>query len=401
MHEVSAIVGVLLATVAALYALLTMAVTALHRHARPAFPGAAQGAPPVSVLKALCGAEPGLLEQLRSFCRQNYPTFQLIFGVRESDDPALALVRGLQAEFPDLDIAVVVDATLHGCNNKISNLINMLPYARHGWLVMADSDIHVPPDYLARVTAPLANARVGLVTCAYFGRPAGDAGIAASSDAGKRSSNHPVSRLASRLGAQFINEWFMPSVLLAAAFGARNFVSGATIALRAEVLADIGGLPRLADLLADDYRLGELVRRQGLTVHLSELAVETTTSEASLATLCRHELRWLRTIQSSQPLGYACCFPSFSLALAALAVLIAQAQAATLWLLGITALARIVLHYFVTSGGTWQRTRQLALLPLREALLVMLWAWSFRRREIMWREQRYGIGQDGTLYRVG
>jgi ceramide glucosyltransferase len=387
-HEVSAIVGVLLATVAALYALLTMAVTALHRRPRPAVPEPAEGPAPVSVLKALCGAEPGLYQQLRSFCRQNYPTFQLVFGVRESDDPALPIVRRLQAEFPALDIALVVDGTLHGCNNKVSNLINMLPHARHGWLVMADSDISVPPDYLGRVTAPLANARVGLVTCAYFGRPPGP--------------RQPLAaRLASQLGAQFINEWFMPSVLLAAAFGARNFVSGATIAMRAEVLAAIGGLPRLADLLADDYRLGELVRRHGLRVHLSELIVETTSSEASLATLCRHELRWLRTIQSSQPLGYACCFPSFSLALAVLAVIVGEARAATLWLLGITVLARIVLHYFVTSGGTWQRTRRLALLPLREALLVALWAWSFRRREIMWREQRYGIGQDGTLYRVG
>jgi ceramide glucosyltransferase len=403
-HEVSAIVGVLLTSVAALYALLTLAVTALHRHARPAFPAPAAGGPPVSVLKALCGAEPGLYQQLRSFCRQNYPSFQLVFGVREADDAALPIVRRLQTEFPALDIAVVVDATLHGCNNKISNLINMLPHARHGWLVMADSDISVPPDYLRRVTAPLATARVGLVTCAYFGRPAADPATPEPQASG-RDAGHPAppraARLASQLGAQFINEWFMPSVLLSAAFGARNFVSGATIAMRAEVLAAIGGLPRLADLLADDYRLGELVRHHGLTVHLSELAVETTTSETGLATLCRHELRWLRTIQSSQPLGYACCVPSFSLALALLGLAIAHAQPATLWLLGITAIARIVLHYFVTCGGSWQRTRQLALLPLREALLVALWAWSFRRREIVWREQRYGIGQDGSLYRVG
>jgi ceramide glucosyltransferase len=382
-HEVSAIVGVLLTAVGALYALVALGVTALHRHARLVLPPPPDGAPPVSVLKALCGAEPGLYGQLRSFCSQNYPNFQLVFGVREADDPALPIVQRLQAEFPALDIAVVIDPTLHGCNNKISNLINMLPQARHGWLVMADSDISVPDDYLARVTAPLANERVGLVTCAYFGRPEGP------------------SALASQLGAQFINEWFMPSVLLAAAFGARNFVSGATIAMRAEVLAAIGGLSRLANLLADDYRLGELVRHHGLTVHLSELAVETITAEGGLGSLCRHELRWLRTIQSSQPLGYACCFPSFSLALATLGAVLAHAQAAALWLFGITALARLVLHYFVTSGGAWQRTRQLALLPLREALLVALWAWSFCRREIVWREQRYGIGQDGTLYRVG
>jgi ceramide glucosyltransferase len=373
----------------------TIATVAKCRSNLP-FPGPAASAPPVSVLKALCGAEAGLYAQLRSFCRQNYPTFQLIFGVREADDPALAVVRRLQEEYPALDIALVIDATLHGCNNKISNLINMLGHARHDWLVMADSDIHVPPDYLARVTAPLSNARVGLVTCAYFGRPA----IGPDERGSARRGSFPT-RVASVLGAQFINEWFMPSVLLSAAFGARNFVSGASIAMRAEVLSAIGGLPRLANLLADDYRLGELVRRQGLTVQLSELPVLTTVSEPGLGALCRHELRWLRTIQSSQPLGYACCFPSFSLALALVGLIIARSHFVALWFFGTTALSRIVLHYFVTSGGAWQRTRQLALLPLRETLLVALWAWSFCRREIVWREQRYGIGQDGTLYRVG
>ncbi|HLK71919.1 MAG TPA: bacteriohopanetetrol glucosamine biosynthesis glycosyltransferase HpnI [Steroidobacteraceae bacterium] len=397
MHEVSVIVGVSLTAGAALYAVLTMAVTVLRRRTRPDLPGAAAGAPGVSVLKALCGSEPALYAQLRSFCRQDYPTFQLIFGVRDANDPALPIVRRLQGEFPTLDITVVVDSTLHGCNNKVSNLINMLPHVRYAWLVMADSDIRVTPDYLARVTAPLSNARVGLVTCAYFGAPLGAGADAAAAGADTGVGAH----LASLLGAQFINEWFTPAALLAAAFGARNFVSGATIAMRAEVLTAIGGLPRLVNVLADDYRLGELVRRHGYGVHLAQLTVETCSSEVGMASLCRHELRWLRTIQSSQPLGYACCFPSFSLALAVLGVLLSHAATPALWLFGITALARIVLHYFVTSGAAWQRTWQLALLPLREALLLVLWIWSFRRREILWREQRYGIGEDGTLHRVG
>ncbi len=240
MHEVFAIVGVLATAVAALYALIALVATAAKSRARLPFPDPAAAAPPVSVLKALCGAEPGLYGQLRSFCSQNYPTFQLVFGVREADDPALQVVGRLRAEFPSLDLTVVVDPTLHGCNNKVSNLINMLSHARHDWLVMADSDIRVPSDYLARVTTPLANATVGLVTCAYFGRPATNPGTRTADGAGgggaagtAQARPSLAARFASELGAQFINEWFMPSVLLAAAFGGRNFVSGATIAMRA------------------------------------------------------------------------------------------------------------------------------------------------------------------------
>ena len=385
---------------AALYALVTLGVVwqdrrqksytgahPIHRSAGDTGPleaGVAASAvpakPPISILKPLCGAEQGLYEQLRSFCTQDYPAFQLVFGVRDPTDPALLTVRRLQEELPALDCCIVVDGTAHGCNAKVSNLLNMLPKARHGWLILADSDITVPCDYLARVVAPLADPGVGLVTCAYRGRASAD--------------------LPSQLGAMFINDWFIPSVLLAQRFGARSFVSGATIALRAEVLAAVGGLGALADQLADDYRLGELVRRHGLRIVLSDLTVETSVREPSLAALCRHELRWLRTVQSAQPLGYACCFPSFPLPTALAGAALTGFTPVALSLLGITALTRLVLHYFI-GGGTWFRWKQLGLLPLREALLAALWAWSFCRREIVWREQRYGIGQDGSLYRVG
>jgi ceramide glucosyltransferase len=337
--------------------------------------------PAVTVLKALCGAEAGLYHQLRSFCVQDYPALQLVFGVREAADPALQVVRRLQQEFPRLDLAVVIDPSLHGSNRKISNLINMLPAAQHDLLVMADSDIVAPRDYLSHVSAALADPGVGLVTCAYFGRSGGG--------------------MASQLGAMFINEWFMPSVLLAARFGARSFVSGATIALRREVLDTVGGLRKLADQLADDYKLGELVRGHGLRIVLSDIAVETSVEEPDIATLCRHELRWLRTIRSAQPLGYACCFPSFALPTALAGAALAGFDTTASVLLGIAAAARLVLHSFAGTGRARERWQRLALLPLRDALLAGLWGWSFCKREIVWREQRYGIGQDGSLHRVG
>src|SRR5690242_6692637 len=142
--------------------------------------------PPVTVLKPLCGAEPGLYENLRSFCEQDYPEFQIVFGVRDPDDPALRVVERLVAEFPKLPIDVVIDPRQHGGNRKVSSLINMLGQARHDVLLIADSDAFAGPDYLATVTAPLLDRKVGLVTCLYHGEPTG--------------------RIWSRLGAMYVNE---------------------------------------------------------------------------------------------------------------------------------------------------------------------------------------------------
>ena len=126
---------------------------------------------PVTVLKPLCGAEPGLYDHLRSFCQQDHPDYQIVFGVRDPTDPALAVVERLVAEYPSLPIDVVVNPQQHGSNCKISNLINMVARARHDVLAMADSDTFVGPDYLTIVTAPLLDHNVGLVTCIYRGVP--------------------------------------------------------------------------------------------------------------------------------------------------------------------------------------------------------------------------------------
>src|SRR5579862_3894541 len=194
MHELTIMLGLALIVVAGLYAIIaSVAIRWPRRVVAPL----RQQLPAVSILKALCGAEPGLYRQLRSFCTQRYPQLQIIFGVREAGDPALEVVRRLRAEFPALDIDIVIDATLHGSNRKISNLLNMLPRVHHELLVMDDSDIVVPEDYLRRIVPPLLNPSVGLVTCPYDGRAARGGAP-------------------SLLGAMFINEWFMPAVQLAA-----------------------------------------------------------------------------------------------------------------------------------------------------------------------------------------
>ena len=334
--------------------------------------------PPVTILKPLCGAEPETYACLRSFCDQAYPEFQLIFGVCDPQDPVVAIVNRLQGEFPLRDLQLSVGRRQHGSNRKVSNLINMMPLARHEFLVLSDSDVQVKRDYLAKVVAPLLDAGVGIVTCAYRGRP-------------RRG-------LWSLLGALFINEWFIPSVRVAAMAGSRAFAFGTTIAMRREVLAGIGGFTAIADQLADDYRLGELTRRQGLRTVLSEVVVDVCVAERSFGELIRHELRWLRTIRALRPLGYGLTFITFGMPVAALGVLLAEGAAPAVGMLAVTALARVMLHSSTRDPGS--NPLQVLILPLRDVLSLGLWAWSFVTRSVYWREDLYRVTRDGSTQLV-
>ena len=365
--------GAALAALAMLYA-VTAWLAVRYRRA-PAQCG--RGAkPPVTVLKPLCGAEHELYGCLRSFCDQDYPCLQIVFGVRDADDPALAVVRRLQLEFPALELQIAIDPTQHGSSAKVSNLINMMPLARYDHLVVADSDVRVPPGYLAEVVAPLVDPGVGIVTCPYRGCPR--------------------TGLSSLLAALFINDWFMPSVRVAALLGSRSFAFGASIAIRRDALEGIGGFASVADQLADDYRLGELTRRMGLRTVLSEVVVEHLLDERNFGDLVQHEVRWLRTIRAVRPLGYAFSFVTFSLPLAALGSLLAGGGRISLALLSITATARLMLH----SAACKPRTplRQMWALPLGDTLAFGLWCWGFAARRVQWRHARYRVARDGSAH---
>lgn len=370
-----AVGGCVIAAVATIYTIIAwVAVRSLRR----APPVTLSSLPAVTVLKPLCGAEYELYEALRSFCEQRYARFQIVFGVRDAQDPAVAVVHRLQREYPGLDLQLAIDPTQRGSSRKVSNLMNMMPLARHDFLVIADSDVRVAPDYLSRVVTPLQDPGVGIVTCAYRGRP------------------RPG--LWSLLGSIFVNEWFMPSAHVAALFGSRSFAFGATIALRREVLADIGGFAAIANQLADDYRLGELTRRKGLKTVLSEVVVETGIDERSFADLVRHELRWLRTIRTVQPAGYAFSFISFGVPTAALGCLLADGADATLAMLGVTAAARLMLHFAVckTRLPPWR----IGAVVLNDALSFALWCWGFTTRSVQWRQVRYQVARDGSAHPV-
>ncbi len=241
--------------------------------------------PPITVLKPLHGDEPMLEAALESFCAQDYPNLQIVFGVQDAADPAIHVVERLRQKYPDLDMELVIDPTSHGSNRKVANLINMYPSARHNVLVISDSDMHAAPDYLAQVADALAVPGTGLVTTLYTGLPVG-------------------AGLAGALGAAYINQSFAAGAVMARALG-RQDCMGATMALTRETLMRIGGFPVLSPFVADDAVLGMKIRALGQSVTLAASVPATSVPERTLATLFRHELRWARTIRAVAPFGFA------------------------------------------------------------------------------------------------
>ncbi len=356
-------------------ALLVLAADLVAVRVWPASPPPPGGPPvPVSVLKPLYGLEPDLYGMLRTFCVQDYPRYQVVFGVHDAEDPACAVVRRLQKEFGGQDLVLVIDDRLIGSNRKAGNLANMLGHARYDTLVLADADITVGPDYVRTVVAPLADAGVGIVTCLYRGVPQGG--------------------IWSRLGTLFIQDWFVPSVLLARLLGQSNFAFGATIALRRSALDAIGGFAALASHLADDYEIGARTRALGLRTVLSSYVVGTAVAEPTFGSLWAHQLRWLRTIRLVNPAGYAASVFSFALPVAGIGALMAASPPAGACLFLAFAF-RLMLH--------WQINRRLGtparwgLWPAADVLLFALWVAGFLGRRVQWRDQRLAVGANGSI----
>jgi len=332
--------------------------------------------PAVTIMKPLCGADADLYENLTSFCRQEYPVFQIVFGVQDADDAAIPVVRRLIAAHPEADMTLVVDDTSRGANLKVANLQNMLPSVRHDVIVIADSDMRVRPDYLAEVTAPLADRGNGLVTCLYRGVSAGG--------------------LWSQISCLNINHGFLPQALVAAALGERDGCFGATLALRRGTLDAVGGLAAIADSLADDHALGAAVRRLGRTVVLSPHIVDTVVAEPSVAALFRHELRWSRTIRAVAPTGYLGLALTQPVALALLALALGGRPLPATALLVLALLCRAVMVRVVDRALRLPAT-PLWLMPGRDLLSFTVFVASFFSRTVAWRDRTFRIGPDGQL----
>jgi ceramide glucosyltransferase len=331
--------------------------------------------PAVSILKPLKGVDPEIWESFCSHCEQDYPKFQLIFGVSDPADPAIELVRKLQAKYPKLAIELIVCDRVLGTNIKVSNLAQMLPAARHELLLVNDSDIRVPPDYLRQVIPPLVDPSVGLVTCLYRG-------IASPT-------------LGSRLEALGISTDFVPGVLSAWFLEkGLHFGLGSTLAFRRSDLQAIGGFEALLDYLADDYELGRRIASTGKKVELSVATVTTFLPTYTLREFFRHQLRWSRTIRAARRWGYAGLIFTFGLPWALVTLRLAVGWVA----------AVLVLQGRQDDGQDGrqedrQALKNIFLLLPRDLIAPLIWAAGFMGNRIHWRGEIFDL-KDGRLVKV-
>jgi len=346
-------------------------------------------APGVTILKSLKGLDPGMLAGFRGHCRQNYAgEYELLFGVSAEDDPGAAVVRELQAEFPERSIRLVVCPERLGTNGKVSTLVQLLPHAHYDFLLINDSDITVSTHYLQEVMACFvapckrkrdAQKQVGLVTTLYRGRAHGT--------------------LASRFEALGIATDFQSGVLLDKLIaGGLSYGLGATLALRREALQKIGGFEVLVNHLADDYELGARVARAGYRVELSTEVVETSIPAYNWAGFFEHQLRWARTVRDASPWGYVGLLFTHGFALAALNALASGLSPLSLWLLGMSFFLRLALAMTVGTQvlGDHQVLPSLPWLPSRDVVALGVWVAGFAGNTIIWRGERFVL-KDGRL----
>jgi ceramide glucosyltransferase len=349
----------------------------LRAHPQPA----ATFTPLVSVLKPICGADATSYENFASFCRQDYPNFEVLFGVREADDPAIAIIERIRRDFPNLSIRLIMGQHV-GANRKASTLHYLAGEARGNVLVLSDGDIHVEPDYLRRIVAPLEDPAVGVVNCLYRGQPMGNNWVA-------------------HLAALHMNVTFLPSVVLASTLLGVRVGLGASMAIRADDLRRIGGFPAIADYLADDYQLASRIADLGLRIQLTRHVVTCRLRAMPFAEQWDREIRWARTIRVSSA-GYCGLLLAF-LTPQAVVLALTLAGSEQLWPVGMIGLSGALLLRWLMA---WRIMRNLRIerigrtliwLPVRDVLSLVTWLAGLFGRGIVWADHRFLLQRDGRL----
>jgi ceramide glucosyltransferase len=328
--------------------------------------------PPVSILKPVCGLDDGFEQAIAGHALLDYPEYELLFGVHDLADPAVPAIEKLIRGNPGKQIRLI-HSTAQAANGKVGVLIDLAREAKHSTLLVADSDIGVPRDYLRRVVAPLADDATALVTCLY------------------RANANSVAGQWESLG---IATDFIPSTLVAPLVGIREFGLGSTLCFRRADLEAIGGFEAIKDYIADDYQLARRLTGLGRRAVFSEVTVETTLSDPGWAAVWRHQVRWARTIRVSRGDGYA----GLPVTHAGLWALVAFA--AGHWPLAVPLIAaRITMGI---AGGWWVLRYAPALylaplIPLWDLWAFAVWIAGFTGRTVEWRGGRKRVLADGRM----
>jgi len=342
---------------------------AIRFFGRPRQTLAASGelAPPASILKPVRGLDRAAYENFASFCRQDYPDYEILFAVTEESDPAVPVIRQLMQDFPDRSIRLLVGVERKGANDKVAKLCRMVRESRHSLLVISDSDVRVAPDYLRDVAALLADPRVGAVTALYRALEAPSFGAA--------------------LDAVGASASFASSALIARSLEGLKFAMGSTLATTRERLAEIGGFEALLDLHSDDYEFGRRIAERGYGVELAPKPVDMEFPSETLGDYLRHELRWVIGIRHIRPGGHFGMAMTHGLAWAILAAIVASTGAQAIAWLGAYLVVRLVTGWIVGVWGLGDPVlrRKLWLLPVHDFFAFLTWIASFVVNRIEWR----------------
>ncbi|MFL6415331.1 MAG: bacteriohopanetetrol glucosamine biosynthesis glycosyltransferase HpnI [Bryobacteraceae bacterium] len=350
-----------------------LAIAAALRHARIPATGEVSTSAAISILKPLSGLDEGLEENLRSFFEQDYATFELLFAVRQENDPAVPIVRRLIAEYPSVPAKLILTGEPPYPHAKVYSLQCMLDRSRHDLVVMSDSDVRVDLDFCRKLAAEFSDQNLGLVTCPY----------------------RAVSGKAiwSRLEAVGMNTDFHAGLFTAVMMEGTKFAVGPTIVARKSVLLALGGMERVKDYLAEDYMLGRIAAELGFVVRLSPYVVEHRIGSEGMLKNFSHRLRWARSTRRSRPWGYVGQFFTHPLPVGLTTALVCP----EVWPFMVVTLALRVVSAWTVSQGILRARVPWLLLPLQDMLGFVFWVAGFFGNSINWRGQRYILNRDGTV----
>jgi len=335
--------------------------------------------PGVTILKPVRGLEKNQEQNLRSACLQDYPEFQVVFSVQDPDDPALPLLKKIGQAFGSKRVSVVIGNRRVGPNGKINNLLGALPYAQYDTLVISDSDVHLKPDYLKAIIAPLADPNVGCVCTLYKATHA--------------------DRWFEKMELLTLNADFVPSVIFASVTGASKFCLGSSVALRCSSLKEIGGFETLADYLTEDYEMGRRLWTSGKRVVVVPYFVETVVDLEKASRWWNHQVCWDQKTRAAQPAGFFATLLIRSVPFALLFAASRLADAGGLLVLGGVMGLRLATAAVILGWGLQDREglRNLALLPLRDLTSIISWLLAFTKKTVSWRGAELMLGHDGRL----
>jgi ceramide glucosyltransferase len=334
--------------------------------------------PAISILKPVHGLDCLLYHNLASFCQQDYPHYQVIFGVQDPQDSSITVIHQLIQDFPLIDIQLVVNQNISGANRKVSNLNNALANADYEVLVLADSDIWVEPNYLRRIVQPLKDPTVAIVTCPYR--------------------SVAQNWLAAFEGLSLSTDFF-PGVLVAQHLEGMTFALGATIVLRRQALDAIGGFKAIIDYLSDDFQIGYLAAQMGYRVVLSNCIVDHTMATTSLQQFIQHQLRWNRGVRVMRPWGYVGLIFTYGIVNSLILLALTRGSLLSWIILGITWILRLWMAQIIGIRHLRDPVAQQYFwwIPMRDCVHFLLWIYSFLGNQVTWHGYDYHLLRGGKI----